>query len=102
MARFLSRFRASEDGAGLVEYGLLLGLLAVGAAGMVTLYRTAVKDTFQRGSTGVERQASGGYGVVTVSAGGGGVAPAPDEEPEPGDSVAVEASGKETEVVVVP
>jgi pilus assembly protein Flp/PilA len=44
----LARFRRDEDGAALVEYGLLVGLIAVICIVSVTLLGTQVSQAFQK------------------------------------------------------
>lgn len=50
MSRFICKlkrlFRRDEDGAGLVEYGLLIGLIALAAVAGVTLLGGAVNTMY--------------------------------------------------------
>jgi pilus assembly protein Flp/PilA len=46
MKKLLKRFRRDEEGASLVEYGLLLGLIAVVCLGAVTLLGINVNNMF--------------------------------------------------------
>jgi pilus assembly protein Flp/PilA len=43
----LKRFLKDEEGASLVEYGLLVGLIAVVCIAVVTTLGTGVRDTLQ-------------------------------------------------------
>ena len=42
----IRRFINDEEGAAMVEYGLLVGLIAAVAVGMVTTLGTTVRDKF--------------------------------------------------------
>jgi pilus assembly protein Flp/PilA len=46
MRRFVKRLWRGEDGAAMVEYGLLVGLIAVVALSAVTLLGTNVTNIF--------------------------------------------------------
>jgi len=46
MLKFLNRIRQNEDGAALVEYGLLVGLIAVICVAAVTLLGQEVSTAF--------------------------------------------------------
>jgi pilus assembly protein Flp/PilA len=46
MRKFLNRFRKDEEGAALVEYGMLLGLIAVICIVAVTALGTEVSTVF--------------------------------------------------------
>ena len=46
MRQHFARFVKNEDGAALVEYGLLVGLIAVVCIGAVTILGTQVKGVF--------------------------------------------------------
>lgn len=46
MKKLIARLRRSEEGASLVEYGLLVGLIAVIAVSAVTLLGTTVTGYF--------------------------------------------------------
>jgi pilus assembly protein Flp/PilA len=46
MREFLKRLLRREEGATMVEYGLVVGLIAVVALGAVTLLGTNVQATF--------------------------------------------------------
>ena len=48
MRKFLNRFRQNEEGAALVEYGLLVGLIAVICVAAVTLLGQEVSTAFSR------------------------------------------------------
>lgn len=93
MRHLIRRVWTCERGAGLVEYGLLLAVLALALAGVLALYRNTVGDVTRRTATTVSRQAGRGYGssgpVVTgaASAGHTPVGQPAEGEPEPPDSV---------------
>jgi pilus assembly protein Flp/PilA len=46
MCKILNRFRQNEEGAALVEYGMLVGLIAVICVAAVTLLGTDVSSAF--------------------------------------------------------
>ena len=46
MQKFLSRFVKDESGAALVEYGILVGLIAVVCIAAVTLLGTTINGVF--------------------------------------------------------
>jgi pilus assembly protein Flp/PilA len=46
MRKFLNRFRKNEEGAALVEYGMLVGLIAVICVVAVTTLGTEVSAAF--------------------------------------------------------
>jgi pilus assembly protein Flp/PilA len=48
MRKLLDRFCGDEVGAALVEYGMLIGLLAVVCVGAVTLLGTEISAAFSR------------------------------------------------------
>jgi pilus assembly protein Flp/PilA len=51
---FQSRFIREEEGASMVEYGLLVALIAVVAIAAVTLVGGAVSDNFDEVATGLQ------------------------------------------------
>jgi pilus assembly protein Flp/PilA len=51
---FQSRFIREEEGASMVEYGLLVALIAVVAIAAVTLVGGAVSDNFEEVSTALQ------------------------------------------------
>jgi pilus assembly protein Flp/PilA len=46
MSKLIKRFRRDEKGAALVEYGLLVGLIAAVCIGVVTITGTDVRAVF--------------------------------------------------------
>ncbi len=46
MRKLINRFRRDQEGAALVEYGMLVGLIAVICVGAVTLLGQEVSDAF--------------------------------------------------------
>ena len=46
MRKLINRFRRDEEGAALVEYGMLVGLIAVICIGAVTLLGQEVSSAF--------------------------------------------------------
>jgi pilus assembly protein Flp/PilA len=48
MVELFKRFRNREEGQALVEYGLILGLIAVVCVGVLTALGTGVQDILQQ------------------------------------------------------
>jgi Flp pilus assembly pilin Flp len=71
MRELFRRIRTCETGAGLVEYGLLLAVVALGLVGVLRLFRNSVGGLTNRAAVSVSTQTGGSYGV----GGGGGGAP---------------------------
>jgi pilus assembly protein Flp/PilA len=46
MSKLINRFRRDEEGAALVEYGMLVGLIAVICIAAVTLLGTEISTAF--------------------------------------------------------
>jgi pilus assembly protein Flp/PilA len=46
MRKLINRFRQDEEGAALVEYGMLVGLIAVVCIGAVTILGTTISTFF--------------------------------------------------------
>jgi len=46
MLKLINRFRRTEEGAALVEYGMLVGLIAVVCVGAVTTLGTGINNVF--------------------------------------------------------
>jgi Flp pilus assembly pilin Flp len=67
--QLIRRFRTCEAGAGVVEYALLIAVIAIGLVGVLTIFRNAVGDLTNRTAESVSTQTAGGYGRAT---GGGG------------------------------
>jgi pilus assembly protein Flp/PilA len=47
LLQLINRFRRDEEGAALVEYGMLVGLIAVVCIGAVTLLGTTINTVFE-------------------------------------------------------
>jgi Flp pilus assembly pilin Flp len=75
--QLIRRFRTCEAGAGTVEYALLIAVLAIGLAGVLTIFRNAVGGLTNRTAVGVSTQASGGYGKSQGGPSGGIIAHRP-------------------------
>lgn len=96
MRHLIRRFWICERGAGLVEYGLLLGVLALALIGVLALYRDAVGDLTQRTASTVTRQSGRGYGSTAASIRTASADepsdPGPTGDPEPPDSAGAAAA----------
>src|SRR5918995_266754 len=72
--QLLQRLRTCEAGSGLVEYGLLIAVIALGLVGVLALFRNSVGGITNRTADKVSMQAGSGYGIVgtgsTASSGG--------------------------------
>ena len=71
MRELFRRIRTCETGAGLVEYALLLAVVALGLVGVLRLFRNSVGGLTNRAAVSVSTQTGGSYGM----GGGGGGAP---------------------------
>ena len=63
MRQLVRSLRTCEAGAGLVEYSLLIAVVAVGLIGTLRLYRSVVGDLTTRTAVSISAQAGSGYGV---------------------------------------
>ena len=58
----LNRFWKDESGQGLVEYALIIALVAIGLIAILTLLRNRAGDVFQRSSNELKNASQGsGY-----------------------------------------
>lgn len=63
----MRRLATSEVGAGLIEYALLVAVLALGLAGMLTVFRNSVGTVTQKTAVTVAKQSGRGYrGPVVI------------------------------------
>ncbi len=70
MRQLVRRLRTCEEGAGLVEYALLIAVIALGLVGVLTFFRNTAGGLTNQVATSVSTKTAGGYGV-----GGSGGAP---------------------------
>lgn len=63
MRQLFHRLRTCEAGDGLVEYGLLIAVVALGLVGVLGLFRNTVGGLANRTAVRVATQAGGGYGL---------------------------------------
>ena len=63
MRHLFRRLRTCEAGAGLVEYALLIAVVALGLVGALRLFRNTVGGVTNRTAVSVSRQAGGRYGA---------------------------------------
>ena len=70
MGQLMRRLRSCDSGTGLVEYGLLLAVLALGLMGVITLLRSSVEGLTSSVSVAISQPVSGGDAppVATVPA----------------------------------
>jgi Flp pilus assembly pilin Flp len=61
VGQLMRRLRSCDSGTGLVEYGLLLAVLALGLVGVLTLLRKSVEGLTTSVSVAISQQGSGGY-----------------------------------------
>ncbi len=83
MIQLIRRFRACESGAGTVEYGFLVALLALGLVVGLQLYRNAVGNLTNRTVVTISRQSARGYAGGALPGGVPAAAPRPVPPPEP-------------------
>ena len=85
MRQLIRRVRTCEAGAGLVEYSLIVAVVAICLIGILKLYREAVGGLTNKTAVTISAQAGSGYGS---SAGMGGPpvrAGHSAQEPDPAD-----------------
>lgn len=63
MRQLVRSLRNCEAGAGVVEYSLLIAVVAVGLIGTLQLYRSVVGDLTTRTAVSISAQAGSGYGA---------------------------------------
>jgi Flp pilus assembly pilin Flp len=71
LRQLIRRLRTCDAGAGVVEYTVLIGLVALGLLGILMLFRSSVGDLTNRTSVSISKRAGGGY----TAAGGVGKTP---------------------------
>src|SRR5262245_59077138 len=93
MGQLVRRFRSCESGSALVEYGLIIAVVALGLFAVLVGFRDAVGNLTNQTSVTISKQSGGGYGRgggggIGRGGGGGGGKSSPDSpaEPEDGDS----------------
>ena len=102
VGRLARRFRSCETGSAVVEYGLLIAVVALGLFAVLVAFRDAVGNVTNQTSVTISRQSSGGYGRSGGGGGGGSGSgrhggegeSSPDSPPQPegGDSSSATAS----------
>jgi Flp pilus assembly pilin Flp len=85
----MRRLATSRVGAGLIEYALIVAVLALGLAGMLTIYRNSVGTLTKRTAVTVARQSGKGYGGPVIIP-RRPVASAPAVEPEPSEPAEID------------
>ncbi len=75
MRQLIRRLRTCEAGSGLVEYALLIALVALGLVGVLRLFRNAAGGLTNQVAVDVSTKTVGGYG------GGGGTGGGPSGSP---------------------
>lgn len=90
MGQLVRRLWSAETGSALVEYGLIIAILALGLIAVLTGFRNAVGGLTNRTSVTIARQSSQGYGV-----GGGPAAPPVSLAPAPEDPSEPDSSGSD-------
>lgn len=84
MKRLLRLFRTDERGQGLIEYVLIVGVVALCLIAVLVQARSAARDSYNRASTAVSRGGGAGYSAKGVGGGGGGSTPGAAVVPPPG------------------
>jgi len=62
MSALLDRFRADDSGQGLVEYALIIALVAIGLIAILTLLRNAVGNVFNQSANKLNAAPGAPYG----------------------------------------
>jgi Flp pilus assembly pilin Flp len=68
--QLIRRLRTCESGSAIVEYGLLIAVIALALVGVLKLFRNSVGELTNRTAVSVSKQTGSGYG--TGGTGGGG------------------------------
>ncbi len=96
MGQLLRRFRSCETGSALVEYGMIIAVVALGLILVLMGFRDAVGNLTNQTSVTISRSGGGGGGGGGGGArpgGGGKKAPeTPEDDPEDGDSTSAVGS----------
>jgi Flp pilus assembly pilin Flp len=95
MRQLLRRLNRGEEGAGLVEYALIVALVALCLVGILQLFRNGIGGAVNHAAAGISHRSTASYGaaphpVVTPPPSNGGVA-APDG---PGEETADSSGGR--------
>ncbi len=88
MGQLVRRFWSSESGSALVEYGLIVAVVALGLIVVLSHFRNTVGNLTNRTAVSVSRQSSQGYGSGGsdgLQVVGGPVDP-PPENPDSGSA----------------
>lgn len=88
MEQLVRRLRSCETGSALVEYGLIIAVVALGLFAVLVGFRDAVGNLTNQTSVTISKQSGGGYGSGGGGGGvrrGGGGKPSPDSPPQPED-----------------
>jgi Flp pilus assembly pilin Flp len=90
MGQLVRRFRSCESGSALVEYGLIIAVVALGLFAVLVGFRDAVGNLTNQTSVTITKHSGGGYGRGggggMGQGGGGKSSPDSPAEPEDGDS----------------
>ncbi len=70
MRQLIRRLRTCEAGSSVVEYGLLIAVLAVALVGILRVFRNTVGGITNRTAVTVSVQAAGAYGLAGLPDGG--------------------------------
>jgi pilus assembly protein Flp/PilA len=63
MKAVLSKFMKDESGQGLVEYALIIALVAIGLIAILVLFRNAIGNVFNESKNRLNNAPSGSYGA---------------------------------------
>ena len=88
MRQLVRRLRTCEAGSAIVEYGILIAVVAVCLVGVLRVFRNAVGGLTNRTAVSVSTQTARGYGAGGGVGGapGGGYAAYEPASPDPADS----------------
>jgi Flp pilus assembly pilin Flp len=78
MRELVRRFRSRDDGEGLVEYAVIIAMVAICLMGVLKVARNVVGGTMKSAATEVARSSSTSYGASA-----GSVGPLPGGEGDP-------------------
>jgi Flp pilus assembly pilin Flp len=94
--QLIRRLRTCESGSAIVEYGLLIAVIALALVGVLSLFRNSVGELTNRTAVSVSEQTGSGYATGGTGGGGSSGNHARPATPEPDSSAAEPESPPET------